>query len=86
MAPSLPPPTHRADFSDERRATALSWIRGEGLLQSKVSDSAKLMAAVGLLICDDSGRIAQPALESAMRDPSVIQAAATLLEEAASCL
>lgn len=78
--------THSPDFSPERRATALSWIRGELLTQPDISDGARLMAAVGLLICDDSGRIKETDLESAMRDPSVIQAAATLLEEAATCL
>jgi hypothetical protein len=74
--------SHRADYSPERRATALSWIRGQGLLDADVSDGAKLMAAVGLLICDDHGHIKQSHLETAMADPSVLQAAWSILKEA----
>ena len=42
------------------------------------------MAAVGLLICDDAGRIAEADLKTAMADPSVVQAARALLREARS--
>lgn len=71
-----------ADYSPERRETALSWIRHEGLLTSNVSYDARLMAAVGLLICDDAGHIKQADLEVAMGDPSIVQAARSLLREA----
>ena len=71
-----------ADFSTERRETALSWIRGQGLLAADVSYDARLMAAVGLLICDAVGHIKQDDLEAAMSDPSIIQAARALLREA----
>jgi len=72
------------DYSPERRATALSWIRGEGLLHSDLTDGARLLAAVGLLICDEAGRIKQADLNEAMSDPSVVQAARNLLREAAN--
>lgn len=71
-----------ANFSPERRATAISWIQGEGLLTSDVSYQARLLAAVGLLICDDAGRIARADLDAAMTDASIIQAARSLLREA----
>lgn len=72
-----------ADFSPERRATALSWIRGEGLLtRPGLSYESRLMAAVGLLICDDEGRITESSLTAAMADPSIVQAARALLREA----
>lgn len=73
----------RPNFSPERRATALSWIRGEGLLGSGLTEDAQILAAVGLLICDDMGRIKQADLQASMCDPSVIQAARNLLKEAA---
>jgi hypothetical protein len=73
-----------ADFSDERRAAALSWLRSEGLLDDpNLSHEARLTAAVGLLICDDAGRIKQADLEAAFQDPTILQAAETLLQEAA---
>lgn len=71
-----------ADYSPERRTTAISWIRGEGLLTANVSYDARLMAAVGLLICDDVGHIKHADLLIAMEDPSIIQAARALLREA----
>ena len=71
-----------ADFSPDRRAAALSWLRGERLLTSGVSYEARLMAAVGLLICDDGGHIKQADLVAAMADPSIVQAARELLREA----
>lgn len=70
------------DYSDERRATALSYLRGEGVLDSDISESARVMCAVGLLICDDQGFIKKAELEAAMRDPSVVNAAENLLREA----
>lgn len=72
-----------ADLSPERRQTALSYIRGEGILTIPVSDNARVMFAVGLLICDDEGHIAEADLKVAMRDPSILQAARALLAEAA---
>lgn len=76
------PPSPLANFSPERRATALSWIRGEGLLDAPISDDARLMAAVGLLVCDDDGRMSEATLKAAYADRSVLQAARALLEEA----
>lgn len=70
------------NLSDERRAHGIAWIRGEGLLTSGVSDGAQLLAAVGLLICDDVGFMKQDDLDAAMNDPSVIQAARKLLADA----
>lgn len=72
----------KADFSPERRATALSWLREELATAPDLTYGARLMAAVGLLICDDAGRIKEADLQEAMGDPSVIQAARSLLREA----
>lgn len=71
-----------ADFSPERRAHALAWIRGEQLLDASVSEDARIIAAVGLLICNDTGFLKQTELDAAMTDPSIVQAARTLLDEA----
>lgn len=79
-------PTPLANYSPERRAHALSWIRGEGLLTAPISYEARLLAAVGLLICDDQGRIKQEDLNRAMGDPSIRQAGRALLREARQCL
>lgn len=84
MSAHPPGPSHRADFSRERRRTALSWVRGEGLLTSGVSADAMVTAVVGLLICDNTGRVTKTALASAMADPSVLQAAESILDEAAA--
>lgn len=77
-------PHYVANYSPERRATALSWIRGNGLPEADVSEGAKLAAIVGLLICDEQGRMSEVALISAMQDPSVLQSARALLTEAAN--
>jgi hypothetical protein len=72
-----------ADLSDERRQTALSLIRGEGVLTSGLSEDAMHMFAVGLLICDSVGRIKESDLKLALADPRIVQAARALLVEAA---
>ena len=43
------------------------------------------MVAIGLLVCDDEGRFTQTQLDAAMQDAAVIQAARSLLREAAQC-
>lgn len=85
MADIVPPSSPLANYSEERRLAALSWIRGEGLLASAISYDARLAAAVGLLICDDAGHIKKADLHAAMADPSIVQAARQLLREAREC-
>lgn len=73
---------HHADYSAERRAHALRWIHGEGLLtDSSLTEGARIVAVVGL-ICDSIGRTTKPALVSAMRDPAVLAEADSILAEA----
>lgn len=74
--------THVADYSQKRRQTALRWIAGEGLLTSGLTESAMITAIVGLLVCDSTGRIRRQHLDSALLDPSVVQAARSILAEA----
>lgn len=74
-----------ADFSLGRRRTALSYIRGEGILTDpRLSPGARLTAVIALLICDDAGHLAQDDLQAAFGDASIVNAARQLLCEAAS--
>jgi len=73
----------KADYSIERRGTALSWLRGEGVLEDPtLSDEAVLMAAIGLVICNDLGVIKQADLDEAVMDASVVNYARQLIAEA----
>ena len=72
---------HHADYSRERRRTAISYLRGE-CKGKKISNGALLMLTVGLLICDARGYIRKAALDSAMDDLSVTNAARALIQKA----
>jgi len=72
---------HHADYSRERRRTAISYLRGE-CKKKKISSDALLMLTVGLLICDARGYIPKAALDSAMGDLSVLNAARALIQKA----
>lgn len=73
-----------ADFSDERREVALSYLRREKVMSRKgLSHNAKLLLTVSLLVCDDHGRVAEPDLMRAMKDPSIVQAARHLMSRVA---
>lgn len=73
---------HRANFSRERRRTAVRYLRAEVPLKKPFSDGALLMLTVCLLICDDAGFVSQPATVSAMNDPSVVSAAREVIRKA----
>lgn len=78
-----PKPLHR-HLNDERRmATARRMLTTEKLEPRwrGLSENARLLYAVGLLICDDVGKIAKPDLTAAMGDPTVVGAAMALLFE-----
>lgn len=76
--------THRADYSDQRRIAALSWLRDHGIIhRPDLNQHSKILAAIGCLICDADGSFSQAELDSALTDPELCQAAETLLQEAA---
>lgn len=73
----------KANYSIERRGTALSWLRGEGVLEdTTLSPESVLMAAIGLIICNEAGIIKQADLDEAITDPSVVNYARQLVAEA----
>lgn len=76
---------HHPNYTPEKRAHALAWIRGTGLLDRDDLDvSARLTAVIGLLICDDSGFISADDLTTALVDPWLREVAWQLLIEARS--
>ncbi|WP_166390272.1 hypothetical protein [Nocardioides ochotonae] len=71
------------DYSPERRQHAIGTIQGSGVLtHPALNESDRLLYAVGCLIADDTGMFPLAHLNLAMSDPSLVQAARTLLEEA----
>jgi hypothetical protein len=80
----IPIPAHRADYSSRRRATALNYLRGEvaGKKGRRLSDDAAVTLTVGLLICDAKGNFSRAAIDSAMRDRSVVNAARAIMRKA----
>lgn len=84
----MPPETLHRHLDDERRLnTARRMLTAE---KSEprwrcLSENARLLYAVGLLICDDVGKFTQPALTEAMGDPAVVSAAMVLLFETGAC-
>lgn len=75
--------TPLANFSPERREVALAVIRGSGVLtHPAMTYESRLLYAVGTLICDDAGLFEKAAVNEAMSDPSIVQAARALLREA----
>jgi hypothetical protein len=77
-----PQTTHTLDLSDERYAIATSWILANRDTLAALSPNARVMAALGLLICDDDGHIAEAHLLSAMSDPRALSAATLLVNGA----
>lgn len=71
-----------ANFSRERRRHVRDVLRRSGILASDLTDTEQLMYAVGCLICDDAGRFTHADLRTALVDPSIVQAARTLLRKA----
>lgn len=74
----------KADLSRKRRRHVLDLVRRTGLLTDNgLTDDARLLYVVGGLICNDAGVAKQADLTAAMRDPSIVQAARTILTKAA---
>lgn len=70
---------HQLNLSTERLDIANRWLMANAPKMRRVSREANIMATVGLLICDDAGRISEPELLSAMADPEAISAAELLV-------
>lgn len=76
--------THTVNTSEARLDTALSWLRAHRDTLAPVGRDAAILAAVGLLICDEDGHFSQPELFSAMADPECVSAAELLVNAAVS--
>ena len=76
--------THRADMSAGRLATASSGLAENLSKMTGLSREARVMAAVGLLICDECGYFTEAELVSAMADPECVSAAELLVNAAVS--
>lgn len=74
-------PAHKPDLSKRRRRLAYSMLREAGKNPSwpKLSDEAKLHYAIGLFICDESGRIGTDAMRSALDDDVLVAYASSIL-------
>ena len=77
-----PQNTHTLDMSEARYATALSWLDANREKLTHVDHEARVVAVVGLLICDEVGFVSRPALVSALGDPRAVSAANLLLNGA----
>lgn len=80
---NAPRDTPIADFSPERRAHAIRLLRGEKVLTDpRLTDDARLLFSVTLLICDDSGFARKTDVDRAVRDPSIVNIARQIMTEA----
>lgn len=72
------------DFSPERRAATLSYLRSDsiGPRVAALDPQERIVLAVSLLVCDDAGFATEATVRRSLKDPSVMQAARTLLAEA----
>lgn len=75
-------PTQVPNYSARRREHAVRMLRGMRPELRSLSASARQLYAVGLLLCDDDGRLSEDTLAHHVDDPSVQQAAANLLRKA----
>ena len=75
---------HRADYSEARRETALRYLKSEVVTTKRqpLSRGALETLVVGLLVCNDSGFISRAAVDSAMEDESVVNAARAIITRA----
>ena len=74
--------TYTPRYDRRRRDTAVSVLRENGIWA--LSEDARLAYAVGLVICDDTGRYALASIKDALRDPFVVTTAQRWLREAAA--
>ena len=71
------------NYSQARRDVIVAFIQAEGMLE-KLDPKAVLIYTVLALIVDMDGEAAESALALALQDPSILQAANTLIERARS--
>ena len=76
--------THRADYSEVRRETALRYLQSEVVTSNRrpMSRDAIELLVVSLLVCNDSGFISRAAVDSAMQDESAVNAARAIIAKA----
>lgn len=73
---------HTVNTTTERLDIAMSWLRANTDLPKRVGRDGAIMAAVGLLICNEDGHFTEAELMSAMADPCAISCAEMLLNAA----
>jgi len=73
-------PNYHPNYSPERRVHAIKVLRRSHL--KPLTESAQILYAISLLICDDNGAFTQPAVLEAAKDQSVVAAARALLVKA----
>lgn len=73
-----------ADLSVERRERAIAWLRDHLSDEVDLPYEARLLAALGLLVVDDDGFVADARLKGAFAEPALIRAAGELLRKAAA--
>ena len=75
---------HRADYSAEKREVVMRYLESEVVTSKStpMSADARLLLVVTLLCCDASGTISQTAMNSAMQDQSLTNAAGVMLAKA----
>jgi hypothetical protein len=72
-----------ADLSRERRRQVHRLLKRTGVVHDpRLSTDAKVLYVVGALICDQQGAGSTEVLMAAMQDPSIVQAARTILAKA----
>jgi hypothetical protein len=71
-----------ADFSEDRRRRVIRHLRRKRAELGTLSDRARLLYAVSLLLADGHGHVGKAAMVAALEDPSTVQVARTLLDEA----
>ena len=75
---------HRADYSAEKREVVMRYLESEVVTSERVkmTANARLLLVVTLLCCDSAGHITQAAMNSAMQDESLRNAAGVILAKA----
>ena len=83
--PNLPraPRAYAApNLTRARRRTVLRMIEGEGILDADIGEDALLLYTVSGLVCNEVGVAKMDALQAAMQDPEVLDAALNILNKA----
>lgn len=78
---TTPNTPHRLNLSLERATAAHAWLADKRETLAQLSHHTQVMAALGLLICDDQGRFTPSEIDSAMADRDAVFSAECLLRE-----